>query len=427
MQGDDDDLARALEESAKLHSATVHEVHLNTQIFERRLSLPMPQHHWASALPQHPHPLQPAPAGSMWSCDNCQKQATCTHQRCAECDYDICDACASTAASPDRQPQDGIIFQIDLLNQFCKVFHSQVQEFDPPRALCGYFTMAHCLLLPRLLPKAACSRAELVSALAPLNDDQVVGAAVAEAVRAVYLSRTAWLDAHSKDFTPVARQRYLSAWVANFEISDWLREKSPPGVYFARYNQWPEFGVSTHEEAERLIEEKQFGGKTGPEGNVYGPGEAVFFVEQFRPWKFLRPEEFNPPLLHPLVLAADLNGHFVTCAALKLREGETEVPMLLVLNTTGTKYADHCGYVFDLCFHPEAAVANGQRKRIRLDCLEGVSPSPNVTVDLSARQTEMITQVQALGFTKVQAQAALQAVQYSSIEAAVDKVLELYS
>ena len=45
--------------------------------------------------------------------------------------------------------------------------------------------------------------------------------------------------------------------------------------------RWPEHGVATHEEKLRLEEERRFGGVTGPTGVTHGPGDAVFFAEQF--------------------------------------------------------------------------------------------------------------------------------------------------
>ena len=52
-------------------------------------------------------------------------------------------------------------------------------------------------------------------------------------------------------------------WTANYEISDFVRQdKTNKGrVTFFRYNQWPERGAAKYEEAERMVEEKPFGGE----------------------------------------------------------------------------------------------------------------------------------------------------------------------
>ena len=55
-----------------------------------------------------------------------------------------------------------------------------------------------------------------------------------------------------------------TAWVANFEISDYFRQGAGSGgsfPYFARFNQYPERCHATHEEYVRLAEEERFGGK----------------------------------------------------------------------------------------------------------------------------------------------------------------------
>lgn len=163
----------------------------------------------------------------------------------------------------------------------------------------------------------------------------------------------------------------MSAWVANYEISDFFQSKAAQGsldsaaVHFVRCNQWPQYGTATHEERARLIEEKCFGGSTDSANRAhYGPGDATFLVESFTPERRLqRPEEFlqswtegQKPPSSPGVFVADLNGHFVTCLAVHLETTAGEVkPSLIVINTTGTRYMDNptCAFTFDLVYPPE--------------------------------------------------------------------------
>ena len=313
---DEAELQAALEKSARTHAATQTVVTLSTQFSISRADYDSPQHHWKG----------------------------CTSQT-------------------------GVILQLDTINQFAQVLQPMIEEFDAPASTCGYFVMANALLLPGLLPKTVVSRDELAAALAPLWDASVVLPVVREAMTFVHARRSAWVDSHPADFAaPDARRRYLREWVANYEISDWLRGRGQAGVHFARYNQWPQHEVASHEERQRLVEEQHLGGRCTPEGvSVFGDDDAAFFVEVAHPERsFVRPEGYAPAMVPPPVLAADLNGHFVTCTALMLRaeegssgEGRNAPPVrtLVVINTTGTSYADHCAHLFDLCFPPRPLAA----------------------------------------------------------------------
>ena len=87
---------------------------------------------------------------------------------------------------------------------------------------------------------------------------------------------------------PEDRMEYLRAWVANFELSDFLDaqpQAARDGILFVRFNQWPERGQATHEEALRLaLEEARFGGEhSGDKADsaLYAAGDSVFIVEDF--------------------------------------------------------------------------------------------------------------------------------------------------
>ena len=352
MMNDDAELEAALEESARLHAAKTSVIELNSQFDVSRGTLGRPRHHWK-----------------------------------------------------DADEQAGVILQLDTINQFAQIMQPVISEFGAPASLCGYFAMAHALLLKKLLPSAVYTRVELLAALSPMWDASIVLPAVRDAVAFTHARRTAWMDAHPADFaTPDAKRDYLRAWVANYEISDYLREHGSAGIYFARYNQWVEREAATHEERQRLEEEASLGGQSTPTGAVFEDGDAAFFVETYfernatvcSPERaFVRPEAFTPTTTPPPVLVADLQGHFATCAALRLTpegrlspegkdiDGEAsascdeDIPTLLVVNTTGSNYADHCAHVFDLCFPPRKPVHVGASQRLSPEAAAHLVPAPH--------------------------------------------------
>ena len=66
----------------------------------------------------------------------------------------------------------------------------------------------------------------------------------------VCLDRRAYVASHSEDEfgskPAAAADTYVSAWVANYECSDWIRANANPGLHFVRHI---ERGKVTHEES----------------------------------------------------------------------------------------------------------------------------------------------------------------------------------
>jgi len=96
-----------------------------------------------------------------------------------------------------------------------------------------------------------------------LKEISAIEAELAACMQFITESREAYIQAHPQDFTERREhQKYVSAWAANYEISDYLSQQAQQGqmdrpVYFLRYNQWPERNIATHEEAKRLVEEQR--------------------------------------------------------------------------------------------------------------------------------------------------------------------------
>lgn len=200
------------------------------------------------------------------------------------------------------RPQDGVIIQVDTVNQFAQHWAPLIREFSSPSSTCGYMAMANALALQNAVPPGSSwSQAQYHELLQVLRDPSVLDPFMREGMEFVAASRSAWIANHPADFkSEASRSNYLTAWVANYEISDFLRLKATPAapdsvpVHFVRYNQWPQYSTATHEERARMVEEKRFGGSADSAGQAsYGPNDALFVVESFTPQRVLqRPEEF---------------------------------------------------------------------------------------------------------------------------------------
>jgi hypothetical protein len=330
----DADMLAALEESARVHSTTVTEPRLSCEFQKERSELPLSQHHWKNT------------------------------------------------ASP------GCLWQIDTLNQFSAPFHKLILEYSTSTSLCGYLCIANAILMRKAFNQKAhqtsYTRKQVKDLLVDLWSVESVIPMVEEVVRFIQGRRRLYVENHASEFgSEKEKELYCSAWVANYEISDFCREFSKGAqleqcegpldtrttvgqaslrsLAFCRYNQYPQRPVSTHEEHVRLAEEACFGGKSGNDEVVtYGENDCVFFIETFgkddQKTGFHRPEGWEESAGRKsaeTVLCVDLNGHFVAAAPLILEEEDGLKKCLLIVNTTGISYLQSAGHVFDLAFPPE--------------------------------------------------------------------------
>lgn len=188
-------------------------------------------------------------------------------------------------------------------------------------------------------------------------------------------SRKAYVEAHATDFASqddVAH--YLSDWVANYEISDYLVAEAKEdslleAVHFFRYNQMPECETATYEERLRLQDESVFG--TAVPGGAddksiaeLEAGATRFFVERFLPeHALLRPEHWSQQRMQqdgkPPVFVVDVNNHFVAAVPLIIEPSSESQggPTLLVVDTTRGSSIPNSAlvYLFDLAFGEQKA------------------------------------------------------------------------
>jgi len=240
-------------------------------------------------------------------------------------------------------PSPGILKQLNTLNQFHQTFLPSIKDFQAARAICGYMVMAHTVLLSKFIPENGIrTTSDLNKIRQLLQDINVVLPEVRKSMDFVFKCRKRRTVSHRKDFkNKKERKKYLHAWVANYEISDYFisrRKEIAPFVNFLRYNQYPELEISSHEEKERiLLEEKPFGGKPSDKKDErkYGEHESVFIFESFYPSRqLLTPEEYSKKagiMKSNRVFVLDTKGHFAIALGARL-DGKD---VLLVFNTTG--------------------------------------------------------------------------------------------
>jgi len=161
--------------------------------------------------------------------------------------------------------------------------------------------------------------------------------------------RSRYIEDHLTEFpTEKSKKDYKRAWIANYEISDYLRSKlsfmkeisreKTCQILFIRYNEVPEFDVATHEEKTRMIEEQfPFGGKKGVKTDPTcfpGPGDSMIIIESFLPERKLETPEVafrNPEIRKWTSAVLDVNGHFLVGVPCK----ENGKKQIVLFNTMG--------------------------------------------------------------------------------------------
>jgi hypothetical protein len=209
----------------------------------------------------------------------------------------------------------GAIRQVGVLNQFHAQWLPLIAEHGAPAAICGYTAFAHAVLLAELAGGApgGALPAEPAALRAALCDFGALAPRVGAAMASLRAARRCYVAAHAADFAaPGAAARYEGAWVANFELSDLLRGVPPDvakRIVFVRINESPALGQATHEERVRLQEEVGIptavfveafaeGAPAAPARRLLTPTEALAAPAR-EAWR---------------VAAIDVHGHFVVAA-----------------------------------------------------------------------------------------------------------------
>lgn len=291
---------------------------------------------------------------------------------------------------------EGKVVQVNTLDQFNEKFLSISRRFSGPHSMCGFLVCANAILLQRYFDRKgsyqkgySLSIEDLCEIYRDLVNVEAVEEHVCNAVHETQTTRKGFVIEHARQnqLNDLERDKMirdsLGQWVANFEVSDFLKRYSTHhDAFFFRKNQYPERDDASPDERIRIEEEACFGGWRDGEEMKYGQNDSVYFLERFLPeprflspieWHSL-PEEKRSARFQPKILALDLNGHFVAAVmcwstidpqsvadlasladTTNSRDGAVDKrgcdpePTLLIFNTTGTNYIPNhtIPWVFD--------------------------------------------------------------------------------
>eukprot|EP01022_Parablepharisma_sp_SALTPOND_P034204 TRINITY_DN908_c0_g1_i1.p1 TRINITY_DN908_c0_g1~~TRINITY_DN908_c0_g1_i1.p1 ORF type:complete len:275 (-),score=30.48 TRINITY_DN908_c0_g1_i1:158-982(-) len=230
--------------------------------------------------------------------------------------------------------------EIKVIDQYSPELDSVKELYQTSCSICGYVTIAIAPTFPNLV-KLKATYESVLEVITNLQSTSYVETLLESPMSFIRESRKTYIENNKDEFgKEIDIKSYIKDWVATYEMSDYLRQikEVPENLVFLRQVAWdhPEnvMGIN-HEEAIRVKEELPFKGQG-------------FFIETFAPTRRLwtvaewmkNCKKDLKKANKPLVVIADLLGHFVTCLCFELIRGTQTKKTVLLLDSTTMRYLD---------------------------------------------------------------------------------------
>jgi len=218
-----------------------------------------------------------------------------------------------------------------------------VRQHNTPTAICGYLAPAIALLASAYVGMNMTVE-QVDEMISHLSKPTVVAPVVNEVMQYIQTDRRTYINANEAAFKTVKEEEdYVEAWVANYEISAFLKQRPDSSkVSFIRLVQLSELAVATHEELRLILSEET-------------PFHLEhFMVEDFRPHSLSAPFDWArrhqslPASAAMKAFVTDFKGHFATFVPVVV-DG---TPTLVLLNTYQSNHLNNhiTAHVHRLCF-----------------------------------------------------------------------------
>ncbi|CAD8165149.1 unnamed protein product [Paramecium octaurelia] len=195
-----------------------------------------------------------------------------------------------------QKDENTAIGQIFLYNQYSSEFEDLIEKFTTTQSICGFTSVANAIALKQIGPSIGYIQAiQHLKKNSQLRRKYVQDAMIfIQNSRRKYIQQSQWLSSNEKE-----GKKYLNDWVANFEISDYLREKKLENIFFIRniaYDHPEAMEKLQFEEKDRIVEEAPYKGDG-------------YFVDYGFTKEFIRRKDFEYSSQHIYVI--DILGHFI--------------------------------------------------------------------------------------------------------------------
>jgi hypothetical protein len=162
---------------------------------------------------------------------------------------------------PHVSPVTVVAREVKTIDQFGPTYKASIASFQTPHSICGYISLAVAQIVAEKLPQYHVTKREVEHVLEILNNANVMIPAVEKIMDFIQTDRQKYIAEYSHEFTNESeKNRYMEDWVANYEISDWLKRGKCNDKLIIHFFRCVERSPDTcdHEEARRLIEEAPF-------------------------------------------------------------------------------------------------------------------------------------------------------------------------
>ena len=239
--------------------------------------------------------------------------------------------------------EEVIIRELKIVDQLSDAFTASIKEFRTASMICGYLSCCVAQLVSSHFSSLRMEKRDVEKMVKILTHPASVLEEAREMMAWLLDTRHKYVLSHKSSFpvefinsgTVHDEERYLRDWVANYEISDWLRMKKNGRVHFVRRIERDLDNVH-HEEKTRLKEEEAFMDLNMFYDVTVESGETL----RLRPSEWL--ERFAGTLeSEPPVFVADVEGHFVVLKPIIFTDSNgSESPLILLLNTYKPGYTN---------------------------------------------------------------------------------------
>ena len=241
--------------------------------------------------------------------------------------------------------------ELKMLNQYSKFLKKTIYDYKSSKSICGYMVS---VAGPILAQSASfmMQPSQIDAVIKKLKDPNVIVPELEKCMEIIQGQRQQYVRNHFGDFrTKKDRDRYITDWVAKYEISDLMQIIAPhvENLFFIRYVgfEFPHLVRELqHEEKKRIKEEEVFKGNRFIIESFCGGRKLQTLEEWLVEGRVKMLNEYDKPL----VFIGDLLGHYVTFLACKvLKEDGTLEDTVFLINSVYENHISRHETIFALC------------------------------------------------------------------------------
>jgi thioredoxin-related protein len=211
--------------------------------------------------------------------------------------------------------------EILIFDQWSSDCFELIKQYQTPTAICGYLAISFAYLISEK-PHTTVEEIEKLT-LHIANSKNEILKKVEKVMKFIHNDRSNYTQEFKKDFKSEKEiKNYMQDWVANYEISDFMRKNQNEEIFFLRNIERDLDSQVKHEELKRISEEVPF-------------KDELFFIEECIGNQFKNPKEWKVPEGSPIFII-DLGGHF----GVLLKYSKENEQGLVLINTMMTSYVN---------------------------------------------------------------------------------------